>query len=201
VQPETNETYDPKNWPETDIVTHPPTTQEEWLPSPEVQAQAANLIVEAQGSYAPFNESGTMCPPSPEMVDDLQYQPTKTPLRDGRKPDYYRKLPDGTIEALTKAEYKAGMRKEYTVQHRSLPCGHKLVAGHAPRHRNCDACWFTFFNFHGELTQAVEEAYNSQGTEVGRELVKQLRGDKFLRNFLKFMSTISMYKEQLEKAK
>jgi hypothetical protein len=186
VQPETNPNYDPKNWPESDMVTYPPTEQSEWSPSPEVQAQAADLIAEAQGLQ------------EPAAFDDLQYQPTKTTLRDGKKLDYYRKLPDGTIEALTKAEYKAGMRSQFTIRHRPLPCGHKLAAGQPPRHRNCEACWFTFFQVHGELTKAVEEAYNSQGTEVGRELVKQLRGSKFLSNFLKFMSTVAALKSQME---
>jgi hypothetical protein len=160
----------------------------EIIPTPEVQAQAADLIETAQA------EDVLILPAPPE----LEFQPTSSPLKDGKKPDYYRTLPDGTIEALTKAEYKAGMRKEYTVRHRPLPCGHKLVAGHAPRHRNCDACWFTFFQVHGDLTKAVDEAYNSQGTEVGRELIKQLRGTKFLRNFLKFMSTIALMKARME---
>ena len=169
------------------------------IPSPEVQAQAADLIEAAQGSYEPFNESGTMCPPPPEMVDELVYEPTSTPLKDGKKPDYYRTLPDGTIVAISRTEYKRGMHDQFTVKHRRLPCGHKLVADHnGPRHTNCDQCWLSYFQVFGEVTKAVEEAYQSKGTEVGAELIKQLRGVKFLKYFLRFMSTVALYKEQME---
>ena len=132
---------------------------------------------------------------SKEYQPNLVYQPIEG---SDKKPDYQRTLPDGTIVPITRSEYKKGMHDGFTVKHRPLPCGHKLVAGQPPRHRNCEACWFTFFQVHGELTQAVDEAYNSQGTEVGRELIKQLRGVKFLKNFLKFMSTVATMKAQVE---
>jgi hypothetical protein len=160
----------------------------EIIPTPEVQAQAADLIETAQA------EDVLILPAPPE----LEFQPTSSPLKDGKKPDYYRTLPDGTIVEITRAEYKKGMHDGFTVRHRPLPCGHKLVAGQSPRHRNCEACWFTFFQVHGELTQAVDEAYNSQGIEVGRELIKQLRGTKFLKNFLKFMASVATLKAQME---
>lgn len=167
--------YSPNDWPETDTVVYP---------SPEVQAQAADLIETAQAETAP----------------ELKYQPTSTPLRDGKKPDYYCTLPDGTIVEITRAEYKKGMHDSFTVRHKPLPCGHKLVIGQQPRHRNCDNCWFVFFQTHGELTQAVEEAYQSSGTMVGAALITQLRGVKFLKHFLRFMSTVASYKESLESA-
>jgi len=148
------------------------------IPSPEVQAQAADLIETTEA--------------------ELEYQPV---IGDsgGRKPDYYRTLPDGTIVAISRAEYKRGMHDQFTVKHRQLPCGHKLVADHnGPRHTNCDQCWLSYFQVFGEVTKAVEEAYQSKGTEVGAELIKQLRGVKFLKYFLRFMSTVALYKEQME---
>lgn len=188
MQPETNEAYDPKNWPESDLVVYPPTEQQELFPSPEVQAQAADLIAVAE------EQADAASGADPELV----YEKTNAPLKDGKLPDYYRKATDGTIIPITKAEYKRGMLKEFTVKHHPLPCGHKLVAGQPPRHRNCQACWFTFFQVHGELTQAVDEAYNANGTEVGKALITQLRGVKFFKNFLRFMSTVAAMKAKLE---
>jgi len=193
VQSETNEAYeyDPKNWPESDLVTYPPTEPQEWFPSPEVQAQATDLIAVAE------EQADAASGADPELV----YEKTNAPLKDGKLPDYYRKTTDGTIIPITKAEYKRGMLKEFTVKHQPLPCGHKLVADHnGPRHTNCDQCWLSYFQVFGEVTKAVEEAYQSKGTEVGAELIKQLRGAKFLKHFLRFMSTVALYKESLESA-
>lgn len=73
-------------------------------------------------------------------------------------------------------------------------CGHKFRAEFEPKFRNCEQCWFTYFQVHGELTQAVEEAYQ----KGGGELIKKLRGPKFLDNFLKFMATVALIKAQQE---
>jgi hypothetical protein len=49
--------------------------------SPEMYTKALSNVFASQvaapitASYEPFNESGTMCPPSPEMVDSIEYVP------------------------------------------------------------------------------------------------------------------------------
>lgn len=79
-----------------------------------------------------------------------------------------------------------------------LVCGHKLKGdGFEPNHRNCERCWFNFFQTHGPLTQAVEEGFQ-QG---GKELIIRLKGKTFFDNWLKFMSTVAFVKSQQEAAK
>ena len=76
---------------------------------------------------------------------------------------------------ITRGEFKNDRKLHVTVRHRELPrCGHKLVLGTEPRHRNCEVCWFTFFQLHGELVQSLDEAYAKHGTswsEVCRKLL------------------------------
>jgi hypothetical protein len=85
-----------------------------------------------------------------------------------------------------------------TLQYQRIPmCGHKFRPSMEPRHRNCESCWFTFFNVHGELTKAVDEVF----TQFGESGLMQLRGPKFTRNFTKFMSTIASWKKAADAAK
>jgi hypothetical protein len=83
------------------------------------------------------------------------------------------------------------------VKHQIIPmCGHKFIAKTEPRHKNCGPCWFTFFQVHGEFTQAVEELYQKDVN-----ILKKLKGPKFVDNFRKFMSTVAAFKESIEAAK
>lgn len=142
----------------------------------------------------------------PEILADLkaegayplQEEIKYIPLNTGDKlPDYYKTRPDGTITAITRAEYKESQRKYVTRKYQIVPmCGHKFVPEKEPRHVNCEACWFSFFQVYGELTQAVEELYAKHGARA----VLQLRSKKFLRNFLKFMGTVAAYKAAVESA-
>lgn len=87
-------------------------------------------------------------------------------------------------------------RAYFTVRHdRVEPCGHRFDRMNEPR-TNCHSCWFAWLNSHGTLTQAVEEAFQKQGPEF----VVKMRGQKFLKMFLKFMATVAaMAKETEEK--
>lgn len=112
---------------------------------------------------------------------------------------YYRiNQETGAYEEITRAEYKKAMHDTFTVKHQKIPmCGHKFVPGHEPRHRNCQHCWFVFFQVHGELTQSVEEVFQKHG----KPAIVALRGEKFLDMFLKFMSTVAQYKQAVEASK
>lgn len=109
----------------------------------------------------------------------------------GKLPDYYRTLPDGSIKSLTRGEYKEAMRKECTIRRPVPQCGHRFTPGEEPRHRNCEACWFAFFQVHGELTQACDEVF----TKFGEAGLRSLRGPKFAKNFTKFMSTLAAWQK------
>jgi hypothetical protein len=84
-----------------------------------------------------------------------------------------------------------------TLQLQTVPlCGHKFRPGHEPKNRNCERCWFTFFNAHGELTKACDEVFQ----QFGPDGLSQLRGPKFTRNYLKFMSTLAAWKKAADEA-
>lgn len=93
--------------------------------------------------------------------------------------------------------YARLFRPEKSVKYPIIACGHKLRGEFEPNHRNCERCWFTYFQIHGELTQAVEEAFQKGGAG----LIIRLKGKTFLHNFLKFMSTVALIKQQQEAAK
>jgi hypothetical protein len=77
-----------------------------------------------------------------------------------------------------------------------LACGHKFRGQFEPSHRNCERCWFTYFQVNGELTQSVEEAF----AVGGPKLIDQLKTKTFTHNFRKFMSTVAFLKQQQELA-
>lgn len=113
-------------------------------------------------------------------------------------PDYYRTKPDGSIEEMTRTEFKEARRKEVTVRNQHVPiCGHSFVSGREPRHKNCESCWFSFFQVHGELTQAAEEVF----AKFGESGLRQLRGPKFTKHFKRFMGVIAQWKAITDAAK
>ncbi len=100
-------------------------------------------------------------------------------------------------EQMTLRQFKALRAKYFTVKHKRMdPCGHRLDAMNEPRN-NCEFCWFAFFQTHGELVQTTDRAYQEQGTEF----LDRTRGQKYRKMFLRFMSTIAMFKKEMEDAK
>lgn len=85
-----------------------------------------------------------------------------------------------------------------TLKYQRIPmCGHKFRFGTEPRNRNCESCWFTFFNSHKDLVEAVDEVF----TKFGASGLSQLRDPKFTRNFTRFMSTVANWKKAADAAK
>ena len=74
-------------------------------------------------------------------------------------------------------------------------CGHRLDLHVQPSHRNCEDCWFAFFNTHGELCQQLDEMHTSEG---GDSAIIQLQGAKFLHRWKQFMATIAQWKIEHE---
>lgn len=106
--------------------------------------------------------------------------------------------PDTPAEQKPPTRRELGrLRRQYFT--RELPtvtgCGHKADPMREPKN-NCQYCWFTFFNNHGELVQAVDELWRKEpGILVG------LKGNKFAKNFLKFMATLAQWKATADAAK
>jgi len=100
-------------------------------------------------------------------------------------------------EQMTLRQFKALRAKYFTVRHKRMePCGHRLDAMNEPRN-NCEFCWFAFFQTHGELVQTTDRAYQEQGAEF----LDKMRGQKYRKMFLRFMSTMAMFKKEMEDAK
>jgi hypothetical protein len=94
---------------------------------------------------------------------------------------------------LTRRQIGA-IRKQYvTIQHpRVRTCNHRLDLNAQPRHRNCQYCWFAWFNGHGEVVQQLDEMHTS-GTDA---LIISLQGVKFLHRWLQFMATVARFKAE-----
>lgn len=97
------------------------------------------------------------------------------------------------VPQLSSDELKK-LRKQYvTIHHpRVVGCNHRLDLDRQPTHRNCQSCWFSWFQNHGEIVQQLDEMF----TADGGELIVQLQGKKFLHRWRQFMSTVASWKEQ-----
>ncbi len=112
---------------------------------------------------------------------------------------------------MTRQVWKQMMRMHFTIR-RGLaqPCGHKLASINVPNEKgentvfitadprkNCDSCWFTYFNSNGDMTNIADECFR----EAGRDVLERSRGKRFVKYFLRFMSTIARFqREAAEKA-
>lgn len=100
-------------------------------------------------------------------------------------------------EQMTLRQFKALRGKYFTVRHKRMePCGHRLDQVTEPRN-NCEFCWFAFFQTHGELVQTADKAAMEQGIDF----LDKMRGVKWRKMFLRFMSTVAMFKKEMEAAK
>ena len=98
---------------------------------------------------------------------------------------------------ISEAELKQLRRMYFTVRHdRVEECGHRFDRLNEPR-TNCHYCWWAWFNSHGELVQTVDKAFQEQGAAF----VIKLRGRKFLKGFLMYMSTLAKFQQEAEAMK
>jgi hypothetical protein len=81
----------------------------------------------------------------------------------------------------------------FTVRHIPLAdCGHKMDVINEPRHRNCENCWWQWLNFHPQLVQTVNEAWQ----EHGKAFVIRLRGEHFAKMFGRYMASVRHFMEE-----
>jgi hypothetical protein len=94
---------------------------------------------------------------------------------------------------LTETEFRKLRGQYFTVRHQRVkPCGHKIDELNEPRHRNCEACWFCFFNSHAQLIEVTDKALQEQGPAF----LDKMRGKKYREYFCKFMSTVARMKRE-----
>ena len=99
--------------------------------------------------------------------------------------------PDGKPLPLTESLMRKLRGKYFTVRHVPLSCGHKMDMINQPK-TNCEICWWNFFNHHAELVKVTHEFYMERGVSplIG------MRGKKYVRFYLRFMSTVNHMMEE-----
>jgi hypothetical protein len=105
-------------------------------------------------------------------------------------------LPGITIDhdkkKITLGDIKKLNKLYTTVQHpRVKACMHRLDLSRQPRHRNCETCWFAFFQNHGEVVQQLDEMHNLGKTD---EII-MLQGIKFYKMWRRFMATVAQWQQ------
>ena len=103
--------------------------------------------------------------------------------------------PDPVIPKITRAQIGKIRKQHITVQHsRVVGCGHRLDLKRQPRHNNCENCWWAWFQNNGEMVKTADEAFQSGHPEI----IVMLQGNKFYKNFLKFMATVARLEAQMK---
>jgi hypothetical protein len=96
-------------------------------------------------------------------------------------------------QRITPEQFRKLRGQYFTVRHHKVqPCGHLLDQINEPTFRNCESCWFCFFNSHAQLIEVADKAFQEQGPAF----LDKMRGKKFTRMFKRFMSTIARLKKE-----
>jgi hypothetical protein len=100
--------------------------------------------------------------------------------------------PDGKPLPINERTLRLIRGKTFTVRHIALTCGHKMDLQNQPK-TGCETCWWEWLNNHSTLVQTAHEFYQ----QFGKERLVAMRGAKFVKYFLMFMSTVAhMIEEQ-----
>jgi len=110
-----------------------------------------------------------------------------------RTPELESRLNAEPQKPLTEAQFRKLRGMYFTVRHhRVQPCGHLLDQINEPTFRNCEACWFCFFNSHGQLVEVTDKALQEQGFRF----LDKMRGKKYRTMFCRFMNTVMKAKRE-----
>jgi len=116
-------------------------------------------------------------------------------------PDGVQELPpwligsDGKPLPINERTLRLIRGKTFTVRHILLEdCQHKMDMQNQPK-TGCENCWYQWLNHHGTLVQTAHEFYQ----QFGKERLVAMRGAKFVKMFLRFMSTIAHMIEEQKK--
>lgn len=92
----------------------------------------------------------------------------------------------------TEAQFRLARKIYWTQQYKTVDaCGHKFHPTDAPK-TNCDDCWIAYFQVHGEVTQLCDEIFRKEGLAT----LKKLKGDKYAKNFVRFMAGLAQYQKE-----
>jgi hypothetical protein len=84
----------------------------------------------------------------------------------------------------TESEIKEWRARNFTVKHSTVvACGHRLEAGHFPKHANCWDCWYAMFETSPDGVASVHDLLMKEGSKA----VAAMHGKKFLAAFGKYL--------------
>jgi hypothetical protein len=166
--------------------------------APEVPTDAdIAAIAVADATGTPFvNPDSTVEGAVPEVIPGESEAGGTPPVepdqaQEGLPPEL-RNDKDGNPPQLTEGLLRKLRGRYFTVRHPFLvDCGHKLDMINQPKN-NCDNCWFQFFNTHGELVKVADQFYRTHG----KGAMVSMRGEKFVKNFGRFMVTVLAMKQE-----
>ena len=164
------------------------------LPEAEVPRVASGL--HSEDSVIDI-ESGL---PTKAEVPESPEPPVSEPPNAVITPDGVQELPpwligsDGKPLPINERTLRLIRGKTFTVRHIPLTCGHKMDLQNQPK-TNCETCWWEWLNNHSTLVQTAHEFYQ----QFGKERLVAMRGTKFVKYFLMFMSTVAHMIEEQKK--
>jgi hypothetical protein len=126
------------------------------------------------------------------MVDNQEVLAALAAHDRGEKPFEEDILKESEVQYRYYDSHKNGPLKYERVQ----PCQHKFVPGGEPRHRNCQPCWFTFFQVYQGLTKTAEEVLRTEGEHA----LIQIRHAKFYKHYKRYVATMAKWKEMADTA-
>jgi hypothetical protein len=141
--------------------------------------------------------------PDTVRIDEQQVRPPQpavpASVPPGLSAEELAKLPpelrpnaDGTYPAITPKLLKQLRGRYFTVKHVLLTnCWHKLDMINFPK-RNCENCYFTWFNTHPQLVETADQFFriHGKGPLIG------MRGRKFFIAFVRYMATIIHFQKE-----
>jgi hypothetical protein len=139
--------------------------------------------------------------PTETEVPESPEPPVSEPPNAVITPDGVQELPpwligsDGKPLPINERTLRLIRGKTFTVRHILLEdCQHKLDMQNQPK-TGCENCWYQWLNHHGTLVQTAHEFYQ----QFGKERLVAMRGAKFVKYFLMFMSTVAHMIEEQKK--
>lgn len=103
----------------------------------------------------------------------------------------------GNPPVITEKLLRQLRNRYFIVKHVVLTnCGHKLDMINFPK-RNCENCYFQWFNTHPQLVEVADQFYRTHG----KGPLIGMRGKKFFVAFTRYMATIIHFMKEEELAK
>jgi hypothetical protein len=120
--------------------------------------------------------------------------PTVTAPDYSNLPPELRPDADGNPPVLTEALMRKLRGEYFTVKHARLDnCEHRIDLITEPR-TNCQNCWWNWFNIHPQLIETTDQFFRTKG----KEPLIAMRGKRYFKMFLRFMSTVCQLQKEQE---